>query len=216
MEWSERSQWRQKIHERYRDLWDLKLVRKKLPITLRYLKDGETVLEIGAFNRDLEVKIKKIYHRVVYKSMDIDPAYPHDYSSFKEIRETFDMVLLFEVIEHLGLEEGRAMVGSIYEILNHRGRVILTIPNINTPGQYWKDPTHMTPYYYEEIGGLLLSKHFEIVEIRRIFRKSLFKFYLIGYILAPVFRFLGLDFAQSILLVAKKTRCRQEGERDLA
>jgi SAM-dependent methyltransferase len=180
-------------------------VRGKLPITSQYLKEGETVLEIGAFNRDLEVKIKKIYPLVVYKSMDIDPAYPHDYFSFKEIRETFDMVLMFEVIEHLGPEEGRAMVGSIYEILNRRGRIILTIPNINTPGQYWKDPTHITPYYYEEIGGLLLSKNFEIVEIRRIFRKSLFKFYLKGYILSPVFRFFGLDFAQSILLVAKRT-----------
>jgi hypothetical protein len=52
MHWSERLRWREKVHEQYHDLWDLKLVRKGLPYILDYLRDGERVLDIGAFNRD--------------------------------------------------------------------------------------------------------------------------------------------------------------------
>jgi len=111
---------------------------------------------------------------------------------------------LFEVIEHLGLEEGREMVAKIYKILNPGGRVILTTPNIHTPGQYWKDATHLTPYHYEELGGLFLSQYFEIVEICRIFRKSAFKFFLKVILLPFLFRFLGIDFSESIILVARK------------
>ena len=118
MNWSERLRWREKVHERYHDLWDLKLVRKRLPLSLGYLKDGEKVLEIGASNRELEKRIQDRLPRVVYKSLDIDPAYRHDYSSFDEIREQFDLILLFEVIEHLSVEEGMEMVGRLPPILN--------------------------------------------------------------------------------------------------
>jgi SAM-dependent methyltransferase len=204
MNWSERLRWREKVHGRYHDLWKLKLVRKRLPLSLGYLKDGERVLEIGASNRELEKRIKDRFPRAVYKSLDIDPTYPHDYPSFDEIQEPFDLVFLFEVIEHLSLEEGMEMVARIYQILNPGGRVILTTPNVYTPGQYWKDATHLVAYHYEELGGLFLSQDFEIVEIRRIFRKSFIGFALKGYLFSPLFRFLGIDFSESILLVARK------------
>jgi SAM-dependent methyltransferase len=205
MNWSERLRWREKVHERYPDLWDLRLARKRLPLSLKYLKDGEKVLEIGASNRDLEKRIKGRLPRAVYKSLDVDRTYPHDYSSFDEIREPFDLVLLFEVIEHLSLEEGIEMVGRIYQILNPGGRVVLSTPNVYTPGQYWKDASHLVPYHYEEVGGLFLSQGFEIVDMRRMFRKSLAGFILKGYLLSPLFRFLGIDFSESILLVARKS-----------
>jgi SAM-dependent methyltransferase len=202
--WGDRLHWREKVHQQYPEIWDLRIVRKRLPFILKYLRDGESVLEIGAFNRELGERIKKYYPDVDYKSMDIDPTYRHDYFSLEEVREKFDMVLLFEVIEHLDWEGGREMVAKIFEILKSEGRVILTTPNVYTPGQYWKDVSHRTAYHYEELGGLLLSQRFEIVEICRIFREYLFKFYLKGYILVPLFRFLGIDFSDSILLVARK------------
>jgi SAM-dependent methyltransferase len=137
--------------------------------------------------------------------MDIDPSYPHDYSSLEEIREKFDVVLLFEVIEHLNLEEGREMIGGIYQILNPGGRVILTTPNVYTPGQYWKDLTHRTAYHYEELGGVFLSQRFELVEICRLFSEPFLKFIIKVYLLFPVFRLFGIDFTKSILLVAQRT-----------
>ena len=204
MKWSEQLRLRERVHQKYPEVWTLKIVKKRLPIILKYLRDGETLLEVGASNRDLEGRIKKYCPQALYKSMDIDPSYSHDYSSFEEIQETFDMVLLFEVIEHLGLDEGREMVRNIYQILKPGGRVILTTPNVYTPGRYWKDVTHRTAYHYEELGGLLLRQDFEILEICRVFNEPLISFLAKVYLFSPVFRFLGIDFTKSILIVARK------------
>jgi SAM-dependent methyltransferase len=204
MHWGEQSRWREKVHQRYPAIWNLRIVKKRLPFILRHLKDGESVLEIGAFDRSLGERLKKYYPRILYKSLDIDPSYRHDYSSFEEVKERFDLVLLFEVIEHLDWEDGREMVARIYEILKPGGRVILTTPNTYTPGQYWKDASHRTPYHYEELGGLFLSQQFGSVEMYRLFNESFLRYFVRVYLLSPVFRFLGTDFTKSILLMAQK------------
>ncbi len=220
VKWSEQFLLREKVHQRYPDLWHLKVVRKRVPFLLKHLKDGESVLEVGAFNRDLGEKMKIYLPRTTYKSMDIDPAYPHDYSSFDEIGEKFDMILLFEVIEHLGLEEGREMVKRVYQVLKPGGRVVLTTPNVFTPGRYWKDATHCTPYHYEELGGLLLGQEFELLEICRMFNAPFLEYLLKVYVFSSLFRFLGIDYTKSIMVVAQKapsplsSRRVGKGERD--
>jgi SAM-dependent methyltransferase len=204
MDWGEQVQWREKVHQQYPEVWDLRIVRKRLPFILKYLKDGESVLEIGAYNRELEGRMKKYHPRILYKSLDIDPSYQHDYTSLEEVKEEFDMVLLFELIEHLDRESGRKMADKIFEILKPGGRVILTTPNIYTPGQYWKDVSHLTPYHYEELGGLFLSRRFESVDLFRYFNAPFVHYVMKVYLFSPVFRFLGIDFTKSILLMAKK------------
>jgi SAM-dependent methyltransferase len=204
MEWGEQFKWREKVHERYPGIWDLRIVRKRLSFILKYLKDREAVLEIGAFDRSLGQRLKKDRPATMYKSLDIDPTYHHDYSSLEQIQERFDVVLLFEVIEHLGWNAGREMVRKIHGILNPGGRVIVTTPNVYTPGQYWKDASHLSPYHYEELGGLFFSQGFEVVEICRLFNEAAVPYAAKVYFFAPLFRFLGIDFAKSILLAARK------------
>ena len=204
MRWSEQLRWREAVHRRYPDLKSLAIVRKRLPFILKHLKDGETVLEIGAFNRELGDRIKKYCPQAAYKSVDIDPTYPHDYSSLDEVKERFDLVLLFEVIEHLDWDDGRKMVARIFEILNPGGRVIISTPNVYTPGQYWKDVSHRTPYHYEELGGLLLGQQFELVKVCRLYSEPALHFFIKVYLLSPLFRLLSIDFAKSILVVGRK------------
>ncbi len=202
--WAEQFRWREKVHEKYREIWSLRIVRKRLPFILRYLRPGERVLEIGAFDRSLGGRLESHRSGIVYRSLDIDPTYSHDYSSLEEVEERFDLVLLFEVIEHLDWEQGRQMVGRIFNILEPGGRVIVTTPNVYTPGQYWKDLSHRTAYHYEELGALFLSQHFELVEICRLFHESWMGYFLKAYLFGPLFRLLGVDFSKSILLVARK------------
>jgi len=202
--WSKLFEYRVQIHRRYPEIWDLKIVRKRLPFILKYLKDGESVLEIGAYNRELGGRIKKYYPLILYKSLDIDPSYQHDYTSLEEVKEGFDMVLLFEVIEHLDLDGGREMVKNIYRVLKPGGRMILTTPNVYKPGHYW-DITHLTPYNYKDLGGVLLSQQFELVEICRLYNAPFIQFVIKTFLLLPIFRFLGIDFTKSILVVARKT-----------
>jgi hypothetical protein len=204
MNWGEQFRLRERIHEQYPEIWDLKIVKKRLPFILKHLDEGQSVLEIGAFNRDLAKRIQKHCPGVRYKSFDIDPSYPHDYRSFEEIGERFDLVLLFEVIEHLELDKGKEMIGRIFSILNPGGKVIATTPNVFKPGQYWKDATHRTPYHYADLGGLFLSEGFEVLELGRLFSEPFIGFVLKARLFSFVFHFLGIDFAKSILLAAKK------------
>jgi len=203
--WSKLFEYRDQIHRRYPEVWDLKIVRKRLPFILKHLKDGESVLEIGAYNRELGNRIKKHYPLVLYKSLDIDPSYQHEYTCIEEIGEKFDMVLLFEVIEHLDWKSGKEMVAKLFEILKPGGRVILTTPNIHTPGQYWKDVNHHTPYHYEELGGLFLSHQFDSIDLFRTFNASFLQYVMKVHFFTPIFRFLGIDFTKSILLMARRT-----------
>ena len=204
MHWAERLRFKEKIHERYPTIWNLRIVRKRLPVILDHLRDGESVLEIGAFDRGLEERIKRRYPLVLYKSLDIDPTCPHDYASFEEVKEPFDLVLLFEVIEHLNLEEGRDMLRNIHRVLVPGGRLIMTTPNVYTPGQYWKDLSHRVPYHYKELGALLLAQQFELLGMFRLYNAPGAAYVMKVFLFSPLFRLLGIDFTRSILFVARK------------
>jgi SAM-dependent methyltransferase len=205
MNWSELYWYREKIHKRFPEVWDLKIVRKRLSVLVKYIQNGDTVLEIGAYDRKLEEKIKTQLPRVEYRSMDIDRSLYHDYYTMEEIKEKFDEILLFEVIEHLEVEEGIKLLQSIYELLRPGGKLILSTPNVMNPVRFWDGVTHRVPYYYEELGGLLLRQGFEVIHIYRVFNNPFFQYLVRVYLFSFLHRFLGIDFAKSILVVAKRS-----------
>ena len=171
---------------------------------LEMIRDGEKVLDIGASGRSLEGRLKRHFPGVLYRSMDIDREQVHDFYSLEEIRESFDVIFLFEVIEHLDLEEGNSLLQRIYGLLNPGGRLILTTPNIFNPGRYWRDATHKVAYCYDELGGLLLSHRFEIRAMYRTYSDAFLRYFFRVYVMAPLHRYLGIDFAKSLLIVAEK------------
>ena len=207
---SEKVQWsplfrnRDKVHRRYPRIWDLKILRKRFPLMLKHIRDGDKLLDIGASNRRLEPRIKAHYPKVAYKSLDIDRSQAHDFYSLDEVDETFDVVFLFEVIEHLELEEGMEMLGKIYALLSEGGRLILTTPNVFNPSRFWRDATHRVAYCYDELGGILLGRGFRIVSMYRTYNYAFHRFLFRVHIMAPLHRYLGIDFAKSILIVAEK------------
>lgn len=202
--WSKLSKNRDEIHRRFPHIWDLKILKKRFPLVLENVRDGDGILDIGSSNRSLEGRLKKHYPNVIYQSMDIDREQYHDYYSLEEIKETFDVIFFFDVIEHLELEEGVKIFGRIYELLREGGRLILTTPNIFNPGRFWRDATHRVAYCYDELGGILLSRGFDVKAIYRTYSDAIHRYLFRVYVMAPLHRYLGIDFAKSILIVAEK------------
>ncbi|MGZ3535746.1 MAG: class I SAM-dependent methyltransferase [Thermodesulfobacteriota bacterium] len=202
--WSKLFDYRDQIHVRYREIWDLKILRKRFPLMVKNIRNGEKILDIGASNRNLEERLKRHYPNLIYKSMDVDRKQSHDFYSIEEIRETFDVVFLFEVIEHLELEEGVQLLKRSYDLLNEGGRLILTTPNVFNPSRFWRDATHRVAYCYDELGGLLLAQGFSITAMYRTYNDVFHRYCFRVYGMAPVHRYLGIDFAKSILIVAEK------------
>lgn len=170
------------------------------------LGPGMRVLDIGASDRRMERGIKDIYPDIIYKSMDVDRGLPHDYYSLDEIDEQFDLIILFEVIEHLGLDEGITMLGRLKELLVHGGKLIISTPNIFNPGRFWFDATHKVAYSYEELGGILLDQGFEVLEIYRTYNASIPKYIVRVTFFYPLHKILNVDFAKSIVFLAQKSR----------
>jgi len=202
--WSTLFQYRDEIHARYPEIWDLKILRKRFPLMMKTIQDHEKVLDIGASNRNLQERLKRHFPKLVYKSMDIDREQFHDFYSLEEVQESFDVVFLFEVIEHLGLEEGVQLIKKIYDLLNEGGRLILTTPNVFNPSRFWRDATHKVAYCYDELGGLLLAHGFQIKAMYRTYSDAFHRYLFRIYVMAPLHRYLGVDFAKSILMIAEK------------
>jgi len=202
--WSKLFTYRDQIHGRYPEIWDLKILRKRFPLMLENIRDGEKILDIGASNRNLEGRLKRHYPNLIYKSMDVDREQVHDFYSLEEIQETFDVVFLFEVIEHLELEEGLNVLEKVYGLLHGGGRLILTTPNVFNPSRFWRDATHKVAYCYDELGGLLLAQGFQIKAMYRTYSDAFHRYLFRLYVMAPLHRYLGVDFAKSILVIAEK------------
>ena len=202
--WSKLFDHRGQIHRMYHDIWDLKILRKRFPLMVKTMQDGEKVLDIGASDRSLQERLKRHYPKLIYKSMDIDRERFHDFYSLEEIRESFDVVFLFEVIEHLDFEEGVQLLKRVYDFLNEGGRLILTTPNVFNPSRFWRDVTHKVAYCYDELGGLLLAQGFQIKVMYRTYNDAFHRYFFRLYVMAPLHRYLGIDFAKSILVIAEK------------
>jgi len=202
--WSHLFEYRDQIHRHYPEIWDLKILRKRFPLVVKTIRDGEKVLDIGASNRNLEQRLKRHFPGLIYKSMDIDREQFHDFYSLEEIQESFDAIFLFEVIEHLRLGEGVRLLKRVYDLLDQEGRLILTTPNIFNPSRFWRDATHQVAYCYDELGGLLLAQGFQIKAMYRTYSDAYHRYLFRLYVMAPLHRYLGIDFAKSILVVAEK------------
>ena len=125
-------QYRKKIKKQFPLFWKFRIIKKPLEILKKEVGQGDSILDIGAGNRVIGEKIKKALG-INYKSMDVDRKQFHDYHSLDEIEESFDAILLFEVIEHLDLEEGVELIRKIYSLLAPGGKLFLTTPNLYHP-----------------------------------------------------------------------------------
>lgn len=203
-EWSSLFSYRDRIHKRYREVWDVSLIKKRSHLLRDLLRDGMKLLDIGAGMKGMKSEIEDLGIRLTYKSMDVDRSNQHDYYDVTSIRETFDAIIMFEVIEHMPLQEGMELMKTLFSRLNNGGIIIVSTPNIFNPARYMRDATHQTFYAYDELCGLLNISGFEIKDVYRSYNDAFHRYLLKVYFLGWLFRFLGIDYAYSIFVVGMK------------
>ena len=204
--WSEIKTRREEVKNAYPSLFAIPVMYgTKKDILCNLTKDMKgKVLDIGAAGRFMQDVCIQAGKGIDYRSMDVDTTGFHDYYSLEAVQETFDAIFLLDVIEHVSLCEGRALLRRCKELLNPGGSIILTLPNNNHPTAFASDCTHVTSYRYHEVGGALLAAGFDGLRIFRISAKGRLKHRFLAFLLTPVLKFLDMDFATGILLVAKR------------
>lgn len=204
-EWSSLFSYRDKIHKKYPEVWDIPLIKKRSHLLRGVLRDGMTLLDIGAGMKGMKTEIAGLGIKLTYKSMDVDRGNQHDYYDVESIEERFDAIIMFEVIEHVSLQEGLDLMKKLYSIMNEKGIIILSTPNIFNPSRFMRDATHQTFFAYDELCGLLNIAGYQIKNIYRSYNDAFHRYFLKVYLIGWLFRFLGIDYAYSIFVVGEKT-----------
>jgi len=192
------------LHRRYPTVWSLKLIPRSSWVLLGMVSPGMRILEVGASDRRMEKRIKAVSPDIVYKSMDVDRGFAHDYYSLDDVKERFDLIVLLEMIEHVDLPDVIGILERLRELMSDGASVILSTPNIYHPHRFWEKATHKTPLSYSELGGIMMRLGYDIVNIYRTYNAPFFTYLMRLTLFYPLHRILDVDFAQSIVIMAKK------------
>ena len=158
----------------------------------KWIPTNAQVLDFGSGNNYL----KNILKPVVYQSVDIDDSFPHEYSSMRQVKRDFDVIVANSVLEHLSLEE----LKEIFPLFQAKAQtLVFNFPNAWASfGAYGNDYTHKTLLSFRALGGLLKEAGYRDV---CFFRIADCRFIWIRELLA---RLLRVDFCLTIACIAKK------------
>jgi 2-polyprenyl-3-methyl-5-hydroxy-6-metoxy-1,4-benzoquinol methylase len=201
--WSKFYKHRKEIRNAFPSVYKLKIKKKLFDVVMEEIRGGERILDVGASTRNLGDRIRKERGDIRYKTLDIDRENKHDYYSVDDVDEKFDLVVLSEVIEHLEFNEGIEFLKKLCVLLVPGGRIIISTPNLHHPNRWW-DSDHKTPYRYDEISGALLLTGFDVKKIYRIYNDQFLRRLIRLHVMAPLHRYLDVDFAKSIVVVAQR------------
>lgn len=203
--WSELFEKRSLIKSVYPEIWDISIVKKETDLLRRLIRNGTSILEVGAGDRRYEHTIKKIAPAAIYKGLDIDRKTRQEYYDIDDIHENFDFIFMFEVIEHLSKDEAVEMLKKVYTLLNNGGTLLLSTPNLYHPNRYYQDITHKTPFRYEDLGAIMLMAGFNSIKFYRMYNDDFFRRIFRLYLGIFIHKYIEVDFARTILAEGRKS-----------
>jgi 2-polyprenyl-3-methyl-5-hydroxy-6-metoxy-1,4-benzoquinol methylase len=140
----------------------------------------ESVLEIGSGIGLIGSYIRNANEKIKYLGIEIDKesyqksqflklnTINDDFTAIESIEESFDVIMLWEVLEHL--QDLKLFLELAYEKLNKNGKVILSTPNYNKIFNYPKrdgdaifqdkPPVHLNFFTKENISSIFEISHF--------------------------------------------------------
>ena len=204
LDWSQLYKHRKSVAQKFGELWQLPIEKRYHAILMPLGKAGTTLLEIGAGDRSLQNRLAKQWSDFTYKSCDIDESHPHDFFDINDVTGQYDLICLFEIIEHLDLKQASHMIQKCQTLLKPGGKIVVTTPNIYYPPGFMRDVTHCTAWCYDELGGFLELAGLKVTTIHRLYHDSIAKQLVRRYLFYPVFRVMNFDFARQIIVVAEK------------
>lgn len=202
--WSELYGARRAVAARWPSVFSLPVAKSPGRVVAAACREGWELLDVGAGERRLQASVAKHGPAVRYRSVDPDPAHPHEFSALEQVPEPVDAVACLEVIEHLSLDDGRRLLTDIASKLKPGGVCVLSTPNVWTPGRFLRDATHVTPWAYDELAGACSLVGLNPIAICRTWNAALLPRLFRLCIAAPFHRYLGVDFAHSICVTAQK------------
>ena len=186
------------------------------PILYRHLKQISVVtpikvLDIGAYDRALWRSFVKCRLRCTYHSLDIGCAEEHDFQDISQVTENYNAICMFELIEHLTIEETDKLLHRVYDLLAPGGQVYISTPNPFHPTRFFSDITHKQHWPDTDLFAMLRHLGFERDKIkmygiiyRNNFSVSNLPDFLVRRLRDFVWRIIGIDIRGGFLAIATK------------
>lgn len=171
------------------------------------IKSRQSLLDFGAGDHRIKNKMTKAGFRGSYKTLDHSDEYQHDFSHLSEINEKFEAILFLDVIEHLPLQEGLKLLTELLDKLENDGYLVLQTPNaLCIRNQKATDMTHLHIYNLKDLWAFLSAMGYEVSGYRLVFDSpgKRFRQKIFGFISKIITVLTGCDYADNILLIAKK------------
>ncbi len=204
VDWSQLFKNRSEVNRCFDSIWKLPIAPRYSDVLLNADISPTALLEVGAGDRGLQKKVAGRWPECHYLSFDVDPCGDHDFLDLDEITGEYDVICMFEVIEHLSPSLPLLTLNKCFKVLTPGGLLMVTTPNIYYPPAYLRDATHVTPWCYDELGGIAKLAGFEVKQLYRLYKESLLKQFIRRYCAYPLFRMVRIDYAKQIMLVAAK------------
>lgn len=194
---------RERFRPRWPSVFSLRLVRDHYDLLRRPGLLPKSLLDVGATDRVHEGKARARFPGIDYKSLDIDRTNTHDYHDFREVQRSFDVVTLFEVLEHVPQKEAVDLVRQCFSVCAPGGWLVVSVPNVQTPGVQ-TEWTHVMNVHYLDLAGLLAWTGFEVVDAARVYFGSARHRFTHAFLLHPLHRLMAVDYAQSVVMLARR------------
>lgn len=174
------------------------------------IRDAPSVLDIGAGDLRVMRMFRAAGYAGEYHTQDIGEGRPYTYRDPGEVSRRYGAVLCLDVLEHLDLTSGLALLDRMIELLEPGGALVIQTPNaayIPDPRSW--DMTHVHLYNLADLYAYLTCDGLEVSgyrvtigdeapgAIRRL------KMGVQAYVKRTI---LGCDDANNIALVARRPR----------
>lgn len=172
------------------------------------IKNSPSVLDVGAGDLQIMHKLQEAGYGGEYHTQDIGHEYAYTYRDLSAVKRSYGAIICLDVIEHLPLSDGLAMINQLINLLDDGGVLIIQTPNarcVRHPLSW--DMTHLHCYSVADLWAYVTCCGLAANGYRVAFGRpprtpvALLRFAVGSYIAT---RLLGCDYADNILVIARK------------
>jgi len=174
------------------------------------VRGASSLLDVGAGDLRIQRKLNAAGFAGEYHTQDIGLERSYTYSDLAAIRRSYGAILCLDVLEHLTLQDGMALLGRLASLLEPDGVLVLQTGNaLYLPEPRAWDMTHLHSYNGPDLWAYFTAQGFDATVYRIVLGPERR-----GPIDAARFRIqawvkekiLGCDYANNIAVIARKRK----------